>query len=211
MDGNDRPRFDVIVTNCGEIGGSQLKGSSSSSNGVEAGSVDHLLDDDGGGGARAGRGPEEDAEEAAQEEEEEEVDEAALGHMSDAQRRLFKLRMKINKGRKANKAAAGDEKKRLDDPYFGACLLLGSGIEFGVCALDAHSSPTLPHSPNPTAQPTLPTPHQHTAQPITHSTTPTLHLSTTTTTTNNNQRRNSARPFARRRKKRGRRRWRAEG
>ena len=146
MDGNDRPRFDVIVTNCGEIGGSQLKGSSSSSgSGVDTGSVDHLLDDgDGGGGAReGGAGPEEDGggEGAAQEEEEEEevFDEAALGHMSDAQRRLFKLRMKINKGRKANKAAAGDEKKRLDDPYFGACLLFESvEFEFGVCALDPY-------------------------------------------------------------------------
>ena len=48
------------------------------------------------------------------------MDEEALGAMSEKQRRLFKLRMMINKGRKANKSAASEEKKRLEDPYFEA-------------------------------------------------------------------------------------------
>ena len=40
--------------------------------------------------------------------------------MSERQKRLFKLRMKINKGRKANKKATKDEKQRLDDPHWEA-------------------------------------------------------------------------------------------
>jgi len=120
-DSNDKPRFDVVVTGCGEIGGAGLKSGDNSGLGSSSSSVDHLLDGGDESGTRSGGGG---PEEPDEEEEEEEVDEEAEAArqqegMSEAQKRLFKLRMKINKGRKANRAAAGEEKKRLDDPYFG--------------------------------------------------------------------------------------------
>jgi len=129
-DGGDRPRFDVAVTDCGQLGVSVLeKGiavgqpSGTSARSAADDDLDHLLEDgdagdgEAGGGTAGGDGePEAEEEEDEEEPEEEEPDEEALGKMNEKQKRLFKLRMMINKGRKANRSAAAEEKKRLDDP-----------------------------------------------------------------------------------------------
>jgi hypothetical protein len=48
---------------------------------------------------------------------EEQIEEATTG-MSDTQKRLFKIKLKINQGRKANKEEVEREFKRLSDPSF---------------------------------------------------------------------------------------------
>lgn len=65
---------------------------------------------------------EEDQEEEEEEQEEQEPDESDLSHMTEQQKRLFKLKLKINKGKKANREEAAAERKRLDDPYYESKL-----------------------------------------------------------------------------------------
>lgn len=97
-DANDKPKYDIRITECGQVGEIVSK-RDDVTNEVEV-----------------------EVEPQEEEEEEEEIDESQLSHMSEKQKRLFKLRMKINKGKKMNRMAAGEEKKRLEDPYFEAKL-----------------------------------------------------------------------------------------
>lgn len=107
-DDSDRPRVDVTIAACGQVSSNEDSSSSSSSDKIGDG-ID-----------------EEENEQVGQyqdeppEEEEEQIDETELAHMSAKQRKLFELRMKINKGRKANRKAVGEERTRLEDPYYEA-------------------------------------------------------------------------------------------
>eukprot|EP00903_Cladosiphon_okamuranus_P010253 g9708.t1 len=129
--GNDRPRLPVTIDDCGQVGemvedDDQADGAANSS--TTAGSAGQVgtvgVARKGGHSATAtgqGKQPEE---EAVVEEEEEEVleepDEETLGKMSSMEQRLFKIRLKMNKGRRANKKAVKDEYNRLSDPGYAA-------------------------------------------------------------------------------------------
>jgi hypothetical protein len=52
------------------------------------------------------------------EEANDQIDESVLATMSEQQRRLFQLRMRINQSRKVNKVAVEEEFRRLDDPKY---------------------------------------------------------------------------------------------
>ena len=133
-DGSDRPRVEVLIANCGEIGevleGEKeeegVKGSGGSSVGKHGESMSK------GKGESKGEdqeGEDQDQEEekekeAAAEEEEEEPEQTEeeiqkqLQGLSASQQRLFRLRLKINQGRKLNKAETEREYKRVTDPGF---------------------------------------------------------------------------------------------
>jgi hypothetical protein len=77
------------------------------------------------GGEGAGEGGEEEGgkEAEAEEEEEEEAEptepsEEDMSGMTEAQKRLFKLKMKINQGRKLNRMAVKEEHQRLTQPKY---------------------------------------------------------------------------------------------
>ena len=52
-------------------------------------------------------------------EEEEALIEDTMASMSEKEKRLFKLRMRINQGRKANRKEVEEEYKRNNDPNYG--------------------------------------------------------------------------------------------
>jgi peptidyl-prolyl isomerase G (cyclophilin G) len=135
-DGSDRPRVEVLIANCGEIGevlegekeGKGEKGSGGSSVGKHGESKSK------GKGKGESKGEDQEGEdqdqdqeeekEAAAEEEEEEPEQTEeeiqkqLQGLSASQQRLFRLRLKINQGRKLNKAETEREYKRVTDPGF---------------------------------------------------------------------------------------------
>ncbi|CAM9812431.1 unnamed protein product [Ectocarpus sp. 6 AP-2014] len=121
--GNDRPRLAVTIDDCGQVG-------EVVEDDEQAGGVSGQVGQAGAarGEADARRSTEEDESVAQKEEEEEEEeeevleepDEATLGKMSSVEQRLFKIRLKMNKGRRANKKAVKDEYNRLSDPGYAA-------------------------------------------------------------------------------------------
>ncbi|CAM9475166.1 unnamed protein product [Scytosiphon promiscuus] len=127
--GNDRPRLPVSIDDCGQVGEmvdeeDQAQGVSNSMGQAEgaAGGVTGANTEEAG----RNKGKEEEAEQVQEEEEEEEEevleepDEETLGKMSSMEQRLFKIRLKMNKGRRANKKAVKDEYSRLSDPGYAA-------------------------------------------------------------------------------------------
>lgn len=110
-DGNDKPRFDVKITNCGQLGSREEddEEKEDQENAKETEVVSRESQDT--------PSLQEDEEDVAEEEED---DERAMGNMTDAQKRLFRIRLAINKGRKANKKACDMEKVRLGDPNWEA-------------------------------------------------------------------------------------------
>eukprot|EP00904_Undaria_pinnatifida_P005712 jgi/Undpi1/2270/HiC_scaffold_13.g05656.m1 len=133
--GNDRPRLPVTIDDCGQVG-EMVDDENQEGDGIGQSSSSPTTAGDGSGNAAAGeRGGalgDEDTEgrsggkkQQEEDEEEEEVeleepDEEALGKMSALEQRLFKVRLKMNKGRRANKKAVKEEYNRLSDPGYAA-------------------------------------------------------------------------------------------
>ncbi|CAN0032939.1 unnamed protein product [Pylaiella littoralis] len=126
--GNDRPKLPVTIDDCGQVGEivDEEEQAEEVSNrvGQEGGAAGDGAEE---GSEEAGRSKGKDEnEEVAQEEQEEEEeaieepDEEALGQMSSVEQRLFKIRLKMNKGRRANKKAVKAEYNRLSDPGYAA-------------------------------------------------------------------------------------------
>jgi cyclophilin family peptidyl-prolyl cis-trans isomerase len=115
-DSSDRPKTALIVADCGQLGlEDELPASASATSQQTAPnkSVDSKQT------PNTESEPVVEAEEPVEEAvEEPEFDEAQMNGMTDMQKRLFKLRMKINQGRKANKAETEAEFRRLKDPKF---------------------------------------------------------------------------------------------
>ncbi|CAM9099207.1 unnamed protein product [Chrysoparadoxa australica] len=109
----DRPRAQVTITDCGEISAVDDNAADSQVAGQEKAA--HAKAGEAGGGKGKEKAPEEVPEEEEEEEEEEEVD---TSNMTAQQKKLFQLRLKINAGRKANKAEVKEEYKRLGDKSF---------------------------------------------------------------------------------------------
>ena len=117
VDSSDRPRAAVVVADCGQLGieavdaedraaplstgevstGESYTGTSTADADVETGTLQK---------------------EEEQEAVEEEDLEAQMEGMSDMQKRLFLLRMRMNKGRKENRSAVDEEYKKMTDPNF---------------------------------------------------------------------------------------------
>ena len=141
-DRTDKPRMEVCVADCGEVGG--LGGGSESEHAQDggqaysaapAGESDSLAASSSSSSSSSSvsapaKQPEplKQAEEQEKEEEEEEAEEeeaaaaadsAEYKQMTPAQRRLFDIRMRMNKGRKANQQAAKAEHMRATDPTGG--------------------------------------------------------------------------------------------
>jgi cyclophilin family peptidyl-prolyl cis-trans isomerase len=132
-DGNDCPRSPVIIADCGQVlaniditsvkvaqslslpvavSSAPLKESQSSKNKDSANHITSTSGDIGGGG-----GQDETKAEGEKELTEAEVEQQMAG-MTDTEKRLFKLRLRINQGRKANKQESEREYKRLTDGRF---------------------------------------------------------------------------------------------
>ena len=128
-DGSDRPRVEVLIANCGEIG-EVLEGEKGGEKGSGGSSVGKHGESKSKGKGESkgedqegeGQDQEEEKEAAAEEEEEpeqtEEEIQKQLQGLSASQQRLFRLRLKINQGRKLNKAETEREYKRVTDPGF---------------------------------------------------------------------------------------------
>lgn len=118
-DGNDRPRTAVIIADCGQIGDDEAVDVTPEGDAAEISTdpnpapseVTKPTTDDSEGKLPSGKD---------QEVEEEEISEAALEAqmegMSELQKRLFKIRLKINQGKKANRAETEAEYRRFTDP-----------------------------------------------------------------------------------------------
>jgi peptidyl-prolyl isomerase G (cyclophilin G) len=133
-DHQDRPRTAVIITDCGQLGVEEdlLSGrrSESSSNATislppsssSSSSSTHAVQRDEEDDTKAATGH--DVEEPQDEGEDDGADEATFEEqtsgMTEMQKRLFKIRMKINQGRKANKAEVEHEYRRMKDPKYDA-------------------------------------------------------------------------------------------
>ena len=128
-DGSDRPRVEVLIANCGEIG-EVLEGEKEGEKGSGGSSVGkHGESKSKGKGESKGEVQEGEDQDQDQEEEKEEAEEEEpeqteeeiqkqLQGLSASQQRLFRLRLKINQGRKLNKAETEREYKRVTDPGF---------------------------------------------------------------------------------------------
>lgn len=130
VDSNDRPRAGVTIADCGQLGiveegavsASSTResvtagaGKSNSSDGQEssnAAALEEMPD------VNNSKGEEDHADQAGEEAEEEINIEEQTAGMSDMQKRLFLIRMKMNKGRKENKAAVDEEYKKVADPNY---------------------------------------------------------------------------------------------
>jgi cyclophilin family peptidyl-prolyl cis-trans isomerase len=114
----DRPRKDVIISDCGQLGVEdevlqEGKGTLSSSNAKDI------------GGAQDSDGHEESAftggtGEQDKEEEDKEDLEQRMSAMNPMEKRLFALRLKMQQGRKANRAEVEHEFRRNKDPTYDA-------------------------------------------------------------------------------------------
>jgi len=126
-DASDRPKLDVTVVECGQVESDWSDVAAQRKEELVAGTADQIQkakdaqSGKGGAGKAGGKELEEEKEKEEQEAAEEEavVDvETATQGMSAAQKRLFLVRMKMNQGRKANKAEAELEYRRNKDPKF---------------------------------------------------------------------------------------------
>jgi cyclophilin family peptidyl-prolyl cis-trans isomerase len=113
-DSSDRPKTSLKVADCGQIGvEDEVVTDSTSSVQLAPAATAHV--DQAKSNSR-----QEDVAADPTEPDEAELDEAQMSGMTDMQKRLFKIRMKINQGRKANKAETEAEFRRLKDPKFDA-------------------------------------------------------------------------------------------
>jgi cyclophilin family peptidyl-prolyl cis-trans isomerase len=132
VDSNDKPKVPVTIVDCGQIGleedavpnaseGTSIRKAATDGAGsskeqrdgaeAEAGDADQSDKDD------AGRSSKRVEDEAGDKEPEVDIATATAG-MSEMEKRLFMLRMKMNKGRKENRAAADEEYKKTHDPNY---------------------------------------------------------------------------------------------
>lgn len=136
-DSNDRPRTAVVIAESGQIGLVADPVDTPSTSGTEVHKAPRVKDRESGpvhehgdvGGSKTSSGTRSittdtetapaQAKAAVATEEEDEMDEAAIAArtagMSDMEKRLFKLRLKLNQGRKANKKEVDAEFRRLSD------------------------------------------------------------------------------------------------
>jgi hypothetical protein len=122
VDSNDRPRASVTIVDCGQIGqndadslevSANATSSVSNNNSSEQSTSRHSTSaDDAAGGDKS-------REQTPEEPTEQEIDiEQQTAGMSDMEKRLFLIRMRMNKGRKENKAAVDEEYKKNSDPNY---------------------------------------------------------------------------------------------
>ncbi|CAM9916693.1 unnamed protein product [Ascophyllum nodosum] len=133
---NDRPRLSVTVDDCGQVGemvdeddrqesllqttrSAEAEGVNGAGNGG-AGVAREEGDGENRSGVEGGEGVRDEEGEAEEEQIVEEPDEETLAKMSSKEQRLFKIRLMMNKGRRANKKAVKDEYDRLNDPGYAA-------------------------------------------------------------------------------------------
>jgi cyclophilin family peptidyl-prolyl cis-trans isomerase len=133
VDSNDKPKVPVTIVDCGQIGveedlvpkvsdGASIRKAAADGagskdgaggNGGEAGDADQS-DNDNKDAPRSHKQGDDESEDRATE-----IDvAAATAGMSEMEKRLFMLRMKMNKGRKENRAAADEEYKKAHDPNY---------------------------------------------------------------------------------------------
>jgi cyclophilin family peptidyl-prolyl cis-trans isomerase len=128
-DGNDRPRFDVTIAKCGQLDGTVAVGSSYTG-GEDAcqalGPGAYPVD-------AAGPAGQQKQESDDEEGEQDHIDADDLDMMPAKQRRLMKLRLKLSKGRKANRMAAGEERSRLEDRHYSAKINAAQRVEMRGC------------------------------------------------------------------------------
>jgi hypothetical protein len=128
-DGSDRPRAPVVMEQCGQMGQVLAEGGGGARSG---GAGTHVTSSSSSSGSVGGaeeckeeqkehqqeQEQEEEEQEGEEEEQTEEQQQAALAAMTPAQQRLFKLRLRINQGRKLNRAETEREFQRNTDPTF---------------------------------------------------------------------------------------------
>ena len=125
-DGNDKPKQAVMITDCGEIPQEPESNDSSRPNSLSAAEIASLptaqieLGDHAKEKYEDMTAQEEGNDEGSKgKEEEEALIEDTMASMSEKEKRLFKLRMRINQGRKANRKEVEEEYKRNNDPNYG--------------------------------------------------------------------------------------------
>ena len=119
VDSSDRPRAPVVIADCGQVGveecNEQRTAVESISSDVISGSRSEINNPTN----QSSEGNEVVVAAAIESEEEEEQDiEAQTAGMNDMEKRLFLLRMRMNKGRKENKSAVDEEYKKMTDPNY---------------------------------------------------------------------------------------------
>jgi len=116
-DGSDRPRAPVIIEQCGQIG--EVLGEETAA-AKQVAATNTAKSDTEKEQQTKGEASEQEEEQEEEEEEEqsEELIQQQLQGMSASQQRLFRLRLKINQGRKLNKAETEREYKQATDPGF---------------------------------------------------------------------------------------------
>lgn len=113
MDASDKPRAAVVVSDCGQL---CLDGSRNESEKIDAATVaparvEEVLPSDSEDSYTSGHN------EDLQEPEEQSLEEQMAG-MSDIEKRLFLIRLRMNKGRKENRTAVDEEYKKMADPNY---------------------------------------------------------------------------------------------
>lgn len=138
-DGRDKPRMPVVVVECGQVGErvrdeeeeeeaeevkvgvpGKEKGKKKGQQEENEGDEDDFAEEEGKG--QRGRATVQVEEEAVEEEEEVEEQEEDISGMTDAQRRLFQLKLRLNQGRKLNRLAVKEEHARKSTPNYEAKL-----------------------------------------------------------------------------------------
>lgn len=118
VDASDKPRQAVTIVDCGQLG-TQLPDAEETnpdSTGSSASPVVNTLNPS---GADRDVAPPREEQPVPEEPKEEEVDlETQTAGMSEMEKRLFLLRMRMNKGRKENKNAVDEEYKKMTDPNY---------------------------------------------------------------------------------------------
>jgi hypothetical protein len=121
-DNQDRPRTAVVVTDCGQIGVSVEEEAGNESENVRNSTANINEEGDEDRKDEASEEYEETAEQSSNKVEDDEFDESKIEEkmstMTEMEKRLFKLRMRMNQGRKANKAEVENEYKRFSDPKY---------------------------------------------------------------------------------------------
>eukprot|EP00624_Nannochloropsis_granulata_P005927 evm.model.NODE_42115_length_10595_cov_24.965267.1 len=138
-DGQDKPRMPVVVVECGQVGErvrEEEEGEEEAEEEVEVdapgkgkgkkkGQQEEKDDDEDDFGKEEGkrqRGRVTTQVEEEEGEEEEEEQEEDTSRMTDAQRRLFQLKLRLNQGRKLNRLAVKEEHARKSTPNYEAKL-----------------------------------------------------------------------------------------
>ena len=141
-DARDKPKQAVMIANCGEIlqepenyDSSHPKSSSAAEvtnlspaevqqQGIGEIQRDNEVDGEFDLSTERKVGDEEGNKEDKDGEEEEEIlTEEKMASMSEKEKRLFKIRMRINQGRKANRVEVEEEYKRNNDPNYGKYIV----------------------------------------------------------------------------------------